>query len=58
MNYYSKIPPLNVVVKNKKCSLILPIYIYIPISGKSLPIFIDFSTCLPLSDVTITAKLF
>ena len=28
-----------------------------PLSGKSLPIALDFSSCLPLSDVTITAHI-
>ena len=58
MNYYSKIPPLDVVVENKKCKLHSSCNYFMPISGKNLPIEIDFSSCLPLSDVTIIGNIF
>ena len=43
MNYYSKIPPLNIVVTNNTCPLkVYPLIYYIPSGGKSIPILIDF----------------
>ena len=59
MNYYSKIPPLNIVVTNDRCILTIHSYkYYIPTGGKALPILIDFEFCLPIEDITLTGNLY
>ena len=57
-NLQSEVPPLNVLIRKKNCTITpSSSLIYIPVGGRSLPLILDFSSCMPISDVSVTANL-
>lgn len=57
-NKYSDIPALKVRVRDDPCQLKTEQSIYIlPYGGRTVPIIIDFSECLPINDVSVTANV-
>jgi hypothetical protein len=51
---YTAIPPLTVVVSNKKCELVSEEISYtLPLGGHSLPIRIDGIKCIPINSITV-----
>ena len=57
-NKYSTIPALNVRVRDEPCQLFTNQDIYIvPYGGRSVPIVIDFSSCIPIQQVIVIANV-
>jgi hypothetical protein len=55
---YTAIPPLTLVVNNKKCSLVTESNNYlIPVGGSTLPIIIKGLQCIPIGEITISVGL-
>lgn len=55
---YEQIPPLKLTVKGDTCQVNPNEQIYyVPLGGSSLPIILDFASCLPTSDVNVSAVL-
>ncbi len=53
-NIYTAIPPLTLVVMNKKCTLTTDSISYsLPIGGSTLPIMIDCIQCIPITNITL-----
>jgi len=53
---FSKIPPLNVLLLDEVCTLSVSGTYLIPDGGYSLPIAIDFGSCVPANDLTLTLE--
>ena len=57
-NEYTAIPPLSLVVNNKKCSLTTESTTYmIPVGGYSLPINIKAINCIPIDYINIAVTM-
>jgi hypothetical protein len=56
-NVYTNIPPLTLVVQNTLCALTTNANTYtLPIGGQTLPIIINAISCIPTSNITLTAN--
>ncbi len=55
---YTAIPPLTLVVNNKKCSLTTESNNYlIPVGGSTLPIIIKGLQCIPITEITVAVAM-
>ena len=55
---YTSFPPLNVMLTTDQCQVSPVTTSYeVPDGGYSLPILIDFTTCIPISDVEVSGVI-
>lgn len=57
-NIYSPLPFLDIRVINEQCQIVPSTNVLnIPLNGYSIPLVIDFSNCVPVSEISVTANL-
>lgn len=57
-NIYSPLPFLDIRVINDQCQIVPSTNILtIPLNGYSIPLVIDFSNCVPVTEISVTANL-